>query len=88
MPFWPVNHSRPAPSKAGVLRLASAASAGSGKLVTFSVAGSTRTMALRPPSVIQAAPSGPAMTPWGAESAPSASWRVAPVAGSRMPSAP
>ena len=45
-------------------------------------------MALRPPSVSQAAPSGPWMTPCGAEPSPSETCRTAPVAGSMMPSAP
>ncbi len=36
----------------------------------------------------QAAPSGPTMTPWGAEPAPSAMRRIAPVAGSSQPSSP
>src|SRR3954447_4569190 len=45
-------------------------------------------MALRPPSVSQAAPSGPWMTPCGAEPLPSGTCRTAPVAGSMTPSAP
>ena len=36
----------------------------------------------------QAAPSGPWMTPCGAEPSPSETCRTAPVAGSTMPSAP
>ena len=43
---------------------------GRGKRRTFRVRGSTRTMALRPPSVIHGAPSGPTMTPCGAEPLP------------------
>src|SRR3989442_15277050 len=57
-------------------------------MLTFSVAGSTRTIALRPPSVIHGAPSGPTITPCGADPAPSFTMRVAPVFGSRYPSSP
>jgi DNA-binding LacI/PurR family transcriptional regulator len=57
--------------------------AGSGKTVTSSVAPSTLTMAFCPPSVIQAWPSGPTMTPCGADPAPSSMRRTSPVAGSR-----
>src|SRR5207245_6805956 len=56
-------------------------------MLTFSVMGSTRTIAFRPPSVIHGAPSGPTMTPCGREPAPRAICRVAPL-GSRRPSAP
>ena len=52
------------------------------------VAGSKRTIAFCPPSVIQAARSGPTMTPCGAESGPSGICSSLPVFGSRMPSAP
>src|SRR5262245_48661927 len=45
-------------------------------------------MALRPPSVTQAAPSGPTMTPCGAELSPSGICFATPVLGSRRPSAP
>src|SRR5918998_2939652 len=45
-------------------------------------------MALRPLSVIQGAPSGPTITPCGAEPLPSSTWKVLPVAGSRLPSSP
>ena len=38
--------------------------------------------------MIQAFPSGPVMTPWGADPAPSLIVRTAPVAGSRCPSVP
>src|SRR5262245_14940824 len=45
-------------------------------------------MAFRPPSVIQGAPSGPTITPWGAEPGPSGISRTSPVAGSSQPSPP
>src|SRR5687768_3784288 len=45
-------------------------------------------MAFRPESVIQGAPSGPTMTPCGAEPTPRGMWVVFPVPGSRRPSAP
>src|SRR6185437_9681833 len=67
MPSWPVNHSAPARSKAAVLRLAKLWVAGSVKRFTARVSASTRTIALAPPSVTQAAPSAPTMTPCGAE---------------------
>ena len=50
--------------------------------------GSTRTMAFSPPSVIHGAPSGPTMTPWGREPAPSGVCRVSPVSGLSHPSSP
>ena len=78
----------PVGSKTAVLRFAPGRSAGSGKTRTSSVAASTRTIAFRPPSVIQAAPSGPVMTPCGAEPAPSGISRTSPVAGSRWPRRP
>ena len=53
-----------------MLRLASGPVGGQRVIFTSLVAGSTRTMAFRPPSVTQAAPSGPTITPWGAEPAP------------------
>ena len=71
MPVCPVNQMRPLPSKAAVLRLAAAREAGSGQAFTSLLMGSTRTMAFCPPSVTQAAPSGPTITPCGAESFPS-----------------
>jgi len=61
---------------------------GSGKTSTASVSSSTRTMAFRPLSVIHAAPSGPTMTPWGAEFSPRGINRMSPVAGSKRPSSP
>src|SRR5215213_3046537 len=78
-------------SKAAVFKLAAARSGGSGNRWTVLVAGSTRTMAFRPPSVIQGAPSGPTTTPCGAERSPDrprATWRVSPVAGLSQPSEP
>src|SRR5918996_839040 len=45
-------------------------------------------MALRPPSVIHGASSGPTITPCGAEPAPSGTSSVSPVAGSSQPSRP
>ena len=50
--------------------------------------GSTRTIALSPPSVTHAAPSGPTMTPCGAEPSPSGISVVCPVFGSSRPSLP
>ena len=71
IPVWPVNQRMPSVSKTAVFRLAPGRSRGSGKVVTSSVSASTRTIAFRPPSVIQALPSGPVMTPCGADPAPS-----------------
>ncbi len=62
--------------------------AGRGNRRTSFVLPSTRTMALSPPSVTHAAPSGPTMTPWGAAPAPSLTEVTAPVAGSSRPSSP
>src|SRR5262245_11268432 len=87
-PDWPVNHSMPSGSKTAVFRLASGRSGGSGWGSTPSVAGSTRTMALSPPSVIQGAPSGPMITPCGAEPGPSGISSTVPVSGCRRPSSP
>src|SRR3954447_7833867 len=88
MPLWPVNQRRPVRSKTAVLRLAFALLVGKGKSCTFSVIGSTRTIAFSPPSVTHGAPSGPTMTPCGADPWPSLISRIAPVAGSRRPSSP
>ena len=88
MPACPVNQMRPLPSNAGVLRLAPARSLGSGQVLTSLLAGSTRTMALSPLSVTQAAPSGPTMTPCGAEPCPSGTRSTSPVLGSSRPSTP
>src|SRR4051812_41351104 len=88
MPFWPVNQRMPRVSNAAVLRLAFGRLAGSGKRLTSEVVGSTRRMAFRPPSVTHAAPSGPTITPCGAEPLPSLIWRVSPVAGLSLPSSP
>src|SRR5215218_2951859 len=81
----------PLRSNVAVFRLAAARSGGSGNRSTALVAGSTRTMAFRPPSVIHGAPSGPTITPCGAERSPArarATWRVSPVAGLSQPSEP
>ncbi len=88
MPDWPVNQRTPSPSNAAVLRFASGWLAGSSNTSTSSVAGSTRTIAFRPPSVIHGAPSGPTITPCGAEPAPRSISRISPVCGSRWPSVP
>src|SRR2546430_3071600 len=88
MPLCPVNQRMPPRSNVAVLRFAPGRSLGNGKTVISSVNGSTRTMALSPPSVIQGAPSGPTMTPWGAEPLPRATSSTRPVAGSRRPSLP
>src|SRR5215469_5122668 len=72
MPFCPVNQSTPWRSKVAVLRLALRRSLGSGKSLTARVAESTWVIAFCPPSVTQAAPSGPTITPWGAAPGPSA----------------
>ncbi len=87
-PDCPVNQIRPLRSNAAVLRFAPAASAGSGHTFTARVSGSTRTIAFSPLSVIHGAPSGPTITPCGAERAPSFTSTTRPVAGSRMPSVP
>src|SRR6185436_6964877 len=84
----PVNQRTPFRSKVAVLRFAAARSGGSGNRWTSLVTGSTRTIASRPPSVIQGAPSGPTMTPCGADPEPSGISRTSPVAGSRCPSVP
>ena len=76
MPDWPVNHRTPSPSNAAVLRFASGWVPGSSNTSTSSVAGSTRTIAFRPPSVIHGAPSGPTITPCGAEPAPRSISRI------------
>src|SRR5215213_2577127 len=78
----------PSGAKAAVFRLTFLVPAGSGNRVTSLVDWSTRTMALSPPSVTHAAPSGPTMTPCGAEPEPSLTEVTAPVAGSRRPSSP
>jgi len=70
------------------LRFASGWLAGSSNTSTSSVAGSTRTIAFRPPSVIHGAPSGPTITPCGAEPAPRSISRISPVTASRWPSVP
>src|SRR6185369_7692251 len=61
-----------------------------GKLPVFTscVAGSTLTIALSPPSVIHAAPSGPMITPCGADPSPSGMRSTCPVSGLRRPSTP
>src|SRR5688572_21582231 len=45
-------------------------------------------MAFKPPSVIQGAPSGPTMTPCGAEPSPSGISLTSPVSGSSRPNLP
>jgi hypothetical protein len=45
-------------------------------------------MAFSPLSVIQGAPSGPTITPCGAEPGPNATSRTSPVPGSSQPSSP
>jgi hypothetical protein len=70
MPLCPVNQRMPRRSNAAVLRFAYPLPSGRGKTFTSSVAGSTRTIALRPPSVTHGAPSGPTMTPCGLEPLP------------------
>ena len=71
-----------------MFRLTFRVPAGSGKRVTSWVAASTRTMALSPPSVTHAAPSGPTITPCGADPLPSLTDLTVPVAGSSRPSSP
>ena len=71
-----------------MLRLTAGRSAGRGKRCTALVVGSTRTIAFRPPSVIQGAPSGPTITPCGADPSPSGTSSVRPVSGSRRPNRP
>lgn len=82
----------PRPSKVAVLRFAGC-SAASGNRCTASVSASTRTIAFRPLSVTQAAPSGPTITPCGAERgpcapSPSGMRSTSPVSGSSRPSSP
>ena len=83
-----MNQSTPRLPNVAVLRFAYPAVAGNGKRRTFRVLGSTRTIALRPPSVIHGAPSGPTMTPCGAEPAPSGVSLERPVFGFSQPSSP
>ena len=59
----PVNQSTPCRSKVAVLRLASRRSVDSENSFTARVKGSARAIAFCPPSVTQAAPSGPTITP-------------------------
>src|SRR5688572_12166249 len=87
-PDWPVNHSVPDVSKTAVLRFTSGRSAGRSNARTSSVSPSTRTIALRPPSVIHAASSGPVITPCGADPDPNGISRMSSVAGSKWPSTP
>jgi len=89
MPLCPVNQMRPLPSKAAVLRLAyDVLPEGSGHVLIALLAGSTRTMAFWPPSVNHGAPSGPTMTPCGAEFVPSAMRSTAPLVGFSFPAMP
>src|SRR5690606_32459334 len=76
----------PSSSKVAVLRLTFGP--GSGKTVISPVSTSTRTIAFSPPSVIQGLPSGPTMTPCGADPAPSGISRTSPDSGSSQPSVP
>src|SRR2546430_13253879 len=85
MPLCPVNQRMPPRSNVAVLRFAPGRSLGNGKTVISSVDGSTRTIAFSPPSVIQGAPSGPTMTPWGWDLSHSLIRRTFQVAGSRRP---
>src|SRR5262249_49640486 len=85
-PACPVNQSTPLPSKVAVLRLA--LRPGSGNTFTLSSAGSTRTIAFLPPSVTQAAPSRPTITPCGAGPRPSRTTGDSPLPGSRRPRFP
>src|SRR2546422_9239410 len=87
-PAWPVNQRIPSRSNAAVLRLTAANVGGSGRRLPSFVFGSTRTIAFWPPSVIHGAPSGPTMTPCGAEPGPSLIALVCPVLGSSQPSSP
>src|SRR5438067_1074122 len=73
-------------SNVAVLRLA--LRPGSGNVLTSRLAGSTRTIAFSPPSVTHGAPSGPTITPCGAEPPPSLTCLVRPVDGSSQPSSP
>src|SRR5258706_180206 len=73
----------PKRSNAAVLRF----TFGPGSLKTFTSfdTGSTRTIAFCPPSVTHGAPSGPTITPCGADPAPSFTMRVAPVLAGHVP---
>ena len=72
MPVWPVNQRMPSASKTAVLRFAPGRSRGEreGRDLVGRRHRPGRSRS-RPPSVIQALPSGPVMTPWGADPAPS-----------------
>ena len=83
---WPVNQSTPRRSNVAVFR--SARRPGNGNTCTPSVVGSTRTIALRPPSVSQTPSSGPMITPWGADPGPIGTTVTSPVAGSSRPTVP
>ena len=63
-------------------------SGGKGNTSTDRSIGSTRTMAFNPLSVTHGAPSGPTITPWGRDPAPSSVCLVSPVSGSSHPRAP
>jgi hypothetical protein len=79
---------RPFLSNVAVLRFTPGASSGSGHAFTALVFASTRTIAFNPLSVIHALPSGPTITPCGAERAPSFTSSTLPLARSRMPRVP
>jgi hypothetical protein len=88
MPDWPVNHNVPRGSNTAVFRFVDGWSTGSGNRRTCRVDGSTRTIAFKPPSVIHGAPSGPTITPWGAEPSPRSTSSTRRFSGSRWPSLP
>ena len=85
-PVWPVNQSVPVAVEGGGVQVGAGRSPAAGRRRPPPCRGSTRTMAFRPPSVIHGAPSGPTITPCGAEPAPSGISRSRRVAGSSQPS--
>ncbi len=65
-----MNHKTPVLSNVAVFRLAYTLSGGKEKILISFIEGFTRTIAFSPPSVIHGAPSGPTITPWGADPLP------------------
>src|SRR4026209_2540720 len=88
MPPCPVNQRIPILSKLAVFRFTLPEFSGNGNTVTFLVIGSTLTIALSPPSVIQGNPCGPTITPCGAEPCPNPICSVLPEIGSSRPNSP
>ena len=73
MPVWPVNQRMPSPVEGRGVEVGVPAVGRQREDAALPRSrGSTRTIAFRPPSVIHGAPSGPTITPCGAEPAPRA----------------